>query len=202
MAFWVLANLMATNCTILNLCSLWSHNNKSFHLGQVRNAGKALPECCCCFSYHIRCHNTCLFSGFFLPLMSYFTLSPFQCTQQEASKKWRVLQSDNKRKPCTYESNFHLSVADCSSLKQSLISENQFLADWRGYSLLVFLHQQGDRNRGPILRGLATSQKKKTDGTCQAISRRWRLWSRKLGCLSDYWGPLAFKLGESRSLMR
>lgn len=44
--------------------------------------------------------------------------------------------------------------------------------------------------------------KEKTDGTWQAISRRWSLWSRKQRCLTDYWEALAFKLGESRTLMR
>lgn len=65
--------------------------------------------------------------------------------------------ASHPEKWCTYKSNFHLTIVYCGSLRQALISQKQFLADWKDFSLLGFQQLTGDQSGGPTLRGLAAS---------------------------------------------
>lgn len=90
--------------------------------------------------------ESCLLMGINLKLL-----------QPSLQTKVRSFASHPEKKVCPYKSNFHLSTVYCGSLRQALISQKQFLADWKDYSPLGFQHLTGDLSWGPILRGLAAS---------------------------------------------
>lgn len=109
------------------------------------------------------------------------------------NEKWEVLQAAQRRKWCTYKSNFHLSVVYCGSLRQALISQKQFLADWKDYSLLSFQHLTGDQSGGPTLRGLAASWSR---WDLTGYFQETEALKQEAGMPDWVMGGSSFKLGE------